>query len=79
MEKDDDIIAFLEFTIAVSHVQRAIQSRNLSLKVDFLFQSFLVITVHISVFSSNYIITIKINDKNYVSVKGQLALFQFHL
>ena len=35
----------LRCTIAVSHVECAIKSHNLSLKVDFLFQNFLVITV----------------------------------
>ena len=35
----------LHCTIGVSHVKCAIKSHNLSLKVGFLFQSFLVITV----------------------------------
>ena len=35
----------LRCTIAVSHVECAIKSHNSSLKVDFLFQNFLVITV----------------------------------
>ena len=36
----------LQCTLAVSHAHWTIQVINLSLKVDFLFQSFLVITVY---------------------------------